>query len=417
MFVLIITFINVIIKTLGINDVSVHVNKIDYALILCSFALVFINLKSQTKKTIKVVSSIFAIYTFVSLVSSLKNFDDKVLGQAILNSKYYVVLLFCYYGNFDFKIIPKIEKFIFIVVISNFVFLLLGKYVPDAYASLFSGATIDSIIQGTNIKRYSGLFYHPGPMGVFVSLCLLWSIAMWWTNNCRPILLYVAFLSIISLILSGQRMEFVACIFVLLVGYLIKVSKSTFLVLLVGVLLFIGFIVIVNSHYIFDTLLNINQQNLEDINARYVLYLGGFDLALQHFPFGNGLATFGSSMSINNSEAAYFELGISRLWWFEGDSYLTDTFWAMVIGESGLLGALLYFLLIFYLLIISFKLLRSNHKGFLFIPLFSFLSMVFTLLISIATPFYTGAALPLLIVGIINALNLRTYEEFTRAYK
>jgi hypothetical protein len=414
LFLLIITVIDVIIKTLGIANVSVHVNKVDYAIILVSFSVIFFTLKSQTKRPIKIITALFLIYTLISLLSSYRSIDSMALGQAILNSKFYIVLLFCYYSNINSGIIPKIEKTLFIVLILNVFFILLGRFFPALYASIFPGAIVDSIIQGTTIKRYSGIFYHPGPMGVFVSLCLLWSVAMWWTHNRRSILTYMSLLSIISLILSGQRMEFAACIVVLLCGYLIKISKSTFTITFIGFILLVAFMFVANNQYIFETVLNIDRQHLENINARYVLYLGGLELAYQNFPLGNGLATFGSSMSITNPDAAYFSLGIERLWWFEGDSYLTDTFWAMVIGESGLLGTLVYLLLILYLILVSFKQLKTNQNTFSFIPLYAFLSTIFTFIISIATPFYTGAALPLLIVGIANALTLRTYEKLTR---
>jgi hypothetical protein len=411
LFVLVMVLINVFIKTLGIEGVSVNVNKIDYALILFSFILIFFNIKSSTEESIKILLAIFTTYTLISLMSSVNNFSGLVVGQLALNCKFIIILLICYYGNFNSRIIGRVEKIIFVVLIFNVFFIFLGKFAPGFYTSIFKGAVVDSIIQGTNIKRYSGMFYHPGPMGGFVTLCFLWSIAAWWSKDKRPIVIIMALLSLMSLLMSGQRMELAASILVLLSCYLIKISRSTFSFSFIGLSLLTGIIVLIYSDYIFGEVLSIHQQDLADATARHVLYLGGLELAYENFPFGNGLATFGSSMSIVNPDASYSLLGIDRLWWFEGDSYLTDTFWGMVIGESGFLGALTYLIMIGYLAYTSFKILKLKKDSFDFIPLYSFMSIVFTLLISFASPVYTGAALPLLIVGLVNAMTLRKYKQ------
>lgn len=77
-----------------------------------------------------------------------------------------------------------------------------------------------------------------------------------------------------------------------------------------------------------------------ETSARYVLYSKSFELAAKYFPIGAGFGTFGSKASLINYSPLYNELGFTKIFGFtELDSnYLTDSFFAMIIGQFGILG-------------------------------------------------------------------------------
>jgi hypothetical protein len=78
--------------------------------------------------------------------------------------------------------------------------------------------------------------------------------------------------------------------------------------------------------------------------ARSALYGGSVDIAADYFPLGAGLGRYGSHMSRVEYSPVYAEYGLTRIRGLQEDnpSYVTDTFWPMVLGESGIFGLIGY---------------------------------------------------------------------------
>lgn len=85
---------------------------------------------------------------------------------------------------------------------------------------------------------------------------------------------------------------------------------------------------------------------------RTLMYLISYDLAVNNFPLGTGLGTFGSLASFTIFfSPIYDQTGISLIY---GGSrshpyYLQDVFWPKVLGESGWIGLFAYLGLLLYL--------------------------------------------------------------------
>tara|TARA_Y100001968_G_C19453346_1_gene770298 strand:- start:10556 stop:11440 length:885 start_codon:yes stop_codon:yes gene_type:complete len=290
----------------------------------------------------------------------------------------------------------------------NVLAILMENVAPSLYRAIFAGAITDTIIQGTQFKRYSGVFYHPGPMGVFCGIMLIISVIRF--AECREkYILFPILLSSVGLFFSGQRMEFLTALLVILLLFVvnkIKIINEEFVkkyfnfLVAPPVLLFIIYLLS------FDYKTEFTNYD----NARGVLYVGSLELAKSNFPLGEGLSNYGSSTSINNPSAAYFEVGINNLWWFEGASYLTDTFWAMIIGESGFLGLLLYFLFLIRLIMMQLKMSLSRFKKSYF-SVFSVALLFYSLIISLNAPIYTGAILPLYLIALNLGQSLRECND------
>lgn len=86
--------------------------------------------------------------------------------------------------------------------------------------------------------------------------------------------------------------------------------------------------------------------------ARAVLLHNAFVLAFDYFPFGAGFGTFASHYSGVNYSLAYLDLGISGVYGMTPDnpSFISDTFWPMILGQFGFIGLVFFLGIIFFLM-------------------------------------------------------------------
>lgn len=124
--------------------------------------------------------------------------------------------------------------------------------------------------------------------------------------------------------------------------------------------------------------------------VRASLILGSAQLALEHFPLGSGLTTYGSFGS--EESIAYDITGIANTWWFSaGKSYLTDSGWANTLGESGVLGMLLF-------LSFVISLFHYIEKRPTFVQS---IVVAFLLFSAVFNPIFTGPIFPVVMLTII----------------
>jgi len=83
-------------------------------------------------------------------------------------------------------------------------------------------------------------------------------------------------------------------------------------------------------------------QLISTVAPRTALYVGAVAVARDHLPLGAGLGRFGSHLSRADYSPVYVEYGLNRIHLLGPDepSAVTDTYWPMVLGETGVLGLL-----------------------------------------------------------------------------
>jgi hypothetical protein len=84
--------------------------------------------------------------------------------------------------------------------------------------------------------------------------------------------------------------------------------------------------------------------------ARSILLYVGINLFKKYFPLGAGLATFGTAAAQKYYSPIYGIYGLSNRYGFTFDNplYLTDNFWPAVIGETGLIGLMIFFVALYF---------------------------------------------------------------------
>ena len=91
--------------------------------------------------------------------------------------------------------------------------------------------------------------------------------------------------------------------------------------------------------------------------ARGQFAVNSLDIARQNFPFGSGFGTFGSRLAQVHYSPLYYKynmmliLGLSP----EHSNYACDTFFPVILAESGWIGFAAYLCLIIFLIILVFK--------------------------------------------------------------
>lgn len=102
--------------------------------------------------------------------------------------------------------------------------------------------------------------------------------------------------------------------------------------------------------------------NIRDETARSVLLRTSFKIAEDFQPFGTGFGTFASAMSAEPYSRVYYMYHIQNVWGLSKNYpiFISDSFWPMILGQSGYLGLLIYILILGMLVWLVFDTRKHN---------------------------------------------------------
>lgn len=182
----------------------------------------------------------------------------------------------------------------------------------------------------------------------------------------------------------------VVILFVLMDLFIIVLKKK---INLRYILLFLPIVICVAWDQIYFYFFGENSEGM----ARGALTFASLEIAKDCFPFGTGFGTFASAPSGEYYSKVYSIYGIGDIWGlsFEHPEFVSDTFWPMILGQTGFLGLILYAYFIFLLFREVQKIFPLDKKAYL-----SGLGVLIYLLISSVaeSAFVNPLALPLSII-------------------
>ena len=309
-------------------------NYYDEAIALVGLAAIFLK-QRYNKSEIKLL--LFAML-FV-MITLLANFIFKyqkisvAFSDAFLNIKFWLALFFGIVSSNYFQI-EKNRKLVS-AFIKKIVILFGALFVIDNLFGIFT-----PIIR--NGLRSTHLFYWQPTY--LVAYCVFMIMVLISLDNNRSTIKYMILL--LFLMFTTYRSKAVAAIVVFIDIYYLafirkkKVTAKTFLIFLPIVIL-IGWEQI---HWYFFS-------NIRLDSARNVLTITAFKIACKNFPFGSGFGTFASRLSGIYYSPLYDFFGISSVNGLRrlDYGYISDSFWPMIIGQSGFIGCLLFILMIIIL--------------------------------------------------------------------
>lgn len=145
-------------------------------------------------------------------------------------------------------------------------------------------------------------------------------------------------------------------------------------------------------------------------NGRYaksIMTSTSLQIAKDYFPIGTGFGTFGSNYAKEVYSPVYYLYGIANDGQLGAESkqYLTDVFWPILFGETGVLGTIIYCGLIILLFVQIQRVFFYNKKKYLLL-IFMYVFMLMT------TFTEAGFMQPMVMVfAFIMGVVLQEYEE------
>lgn len=140
--------------------------------------------------------------------------------------------------------------------------------------------------------------------------------------------------------------------------------------------------------------------------ARSAVTVGSLNVAWDHFPIGTGFGTFGNWVSGENYSPVYYKYGLEVVPGLRPDFYdfIADTFWPMILGQFGIMGLILFFIIVFNI----YKGIEGNNDLYNYFGQISLL--MYMLILSLAEASFSGP-IAVAYLGIIAILGIENKNK------
>lgn len=341
------------------------------------------------------IDKLLLLFMTISILSSVAN---KVplgifLSQAVIYAKGF--LMFYIFANISFtpSLINKYIRFFLVIACILLLLGLIDLAFPLQFRTITGNRT--DIQYFYNFPSVQAVFDHPAKFGWYMSFITSFCIAYFLIFN-RHSYLTAGVIFMLGAFLSMRAKTIIGLVIAILLGLMILPYKKRLyqwiLLLVVPAFAILIFWPLILNIFQLKIAVYFTGDYTSEV-ARNALYLKGLEIAGDFFPFGAGLGRYGSWMSRVVYSPLYDSYHLSGLYGLsrEMPHFINDTFWAMVLGESGFLGFIVYAAILFrFLRSLSgeIKIIRdANKRAFL---LGTFIMLVEGIIESVAYPTYTS---------------------------
>jgi hypothetical protein len=377
-----------------------------FTIILTLYGLIMLSIYSKRKESIftrfeKLSFLVFLLVILIAIISTVLSDYSNTLFNTVYTLFGDVKFILIYFGirvlchSLTNQTINKIGKFSirFSYIFTGYN---LALFVLDLPLNFLEGYS-----HRFGIKNLAFGFGHPSEFAI--SLILVTALNLYYSFKYYSKTNYIYLILNLLLLFIGGRLTsigFYLIIIMLLISY--RYLRRYVL----GGLIFsalIGFVFVKDK--LIETFFSLEQ-------PRGILLVGGWNISQNLFPFGSGLGTYGSNAARLVYSKLYYDYGFNNIYglapWY--DNFLTDSYWAMILGELGIIGAVLVLVAMLILLLNSYSLNKSTIGLIISIPLFyTFLSTpVDTAIVS------NSAFSVMVVVGILNTIEIKDKTNIVR---
>lgn len=307
----------------------------DELLALLIFPILILKLLKKNKKNHIKLNEISIKIIFLSIalfiIGILSNVNSKIqplniaIQDAILVFKFIFAYLVSYY-LFTYEFIENNKKSIhkhIIFLIYIFFLCTIVNYVFNIWPGDFRFGIMSN-------KIFYGSPTYLAAVSIFLlSMYILTNV----TNKIQPL----EIIMIIIVLLSTLRFKAIgAAIMIIVMSIYIYRSKKRLSLSKIAIL---GIFLIMIS---WDQI-SFYYLSHDDV-ARNILTSKSMEIAKDYFPLGTGFGTYGSYISGVYYSSLYYKYDLYKIWGISKNntSFLSDTFWPMIIGQFGLIGTIIY---------------------------------------------------------------------------
>lgn len=371
------------------------------AMITIIYALILLLNKKKAIKITKyelIALIFFLLYLFLGFVSNATHniigFKHGILSM-IMTAKGYMLYFSCrvIFQYYDVKasILKNISK---VLEISLYILALIGIVnIPLNF--------LEDQGMRFGLHTVSIGFSHPTELAFFAIISMTTILLYYnYTNKTKGELSVIIASSLLVLFTGRSKAIAFICVYIILFYFmkLIKKFKLKYFILLIPIMVYIALPRIISE--IFN-------------GARGYLYTAGYKIAKDYFPLGTGFGTFGSYMSREFYSPLYYEYGLSSVWGLSPSmpSYIADTYWAMIMGETGFIGVVLL-ILVLYFIFVQFLKGYNDYKS----KIITFGLICYTVVTSIAEPIYSSnkCAALFMVLALFMTIGKSYYEKINK---
>ncbi|MGG0739343.1 hypothetical protein [Niallia taxi] len=367
-------------------------------LFILTILLVCLKKSTKIRKDTLIISVISVIYFILGFLSNIIFLNQK-LTYAVLDA----------FILFKFVLIFLFGRYIFSKVNIKSIIKIISSIAAVIAALLFILVIVNLITFTFPIYEYRyGLpaqqlfFEHPTYL---VCACVLLIAFLQAGNQSKQNYKYIHLLNFV--ILSTLRTKgFLFVIFFYVIFFLINFLKRKITIYHIACTSILG--VVLGIYLAYNSLFN------AVYSPRTLITQSSFVLANQYFPLGSGFGTFGSYVSAIQYSKIYDYLNFDQYYGLSRENYsiITDTFWPMILAQTGYIGLLL-FVIVLILIIIDIWRIKNRNLNYFTSAIF----LIFYLLItstsesSFANYYATGFGLYL---GLLVSINYQEEINETR---
>lgn len=348
-------------------QIPLGLNHFDEIIILCNILIILYYAIKGVEKKYYVIWCTLIAFAGVGLVGNfLWNYQSAklVLIDFVDNIKFFVNMFAVFFlcrnirvSEYKNKIVKHCYFAVFILIV-QFVICAVGQFIFQ--------------LDGYKIRT---LFYTETVLTAII--CVLMALML--TLKPQKNILYFMILSVQLLIIAKVKSMILLLIFWFI--YFRVVKKSRKISIKDCLLLAPGIVYVA-----WDRIL-VYYSNIHSERERTTLTKYGFILLKDYFPFGTGFATFCSYMSTKKYSPVYYLYGMNYMWNLGPESIvsvMTDVFWPMIMGQTGIFG------LIFFItaIILIYKKMIADIR---YISILSYASGIMILLYLLFNSFAEGS--------------------------
>lgn len=371
------------------------------AMITTIYALILLLNKKKAIKITKyelIALIFFLLYLFLGFISNatynIIGFKHGILSM-IMTAKGYMLYFSCrvIFQYYDVKasILKNISK---VLEISLYILALIGIVnIPLNF--------LEDQGMRFGLHTVSIGFSHPTELAFFAIISMTTILLYYnYTNKTKGELSVIIASSLLVLFTGRSKAIAFICVYIILFYFmkLIKKFKLKYFILLIPIMVYIALPRIISEFF---------------NGARGYLYTAGYKIAKDYFPLGTGFGTFGSYMSREFYSPLYYEYGLSSVWGLSPSmpSYIADTYWAMIMGETGFLGVVLL-ILVLYFIFVQFLKGYNDYKS----KIITFGLICYTVVTSIAEPIYSSnkCAALFMVLALFMTIRKSYYEKINK---